>query len=510
MFALALSRKTLSPLSSRKPALRKRAALTTLASLAGCLALASSLSAQHTPRPRPGAPKPPAPNAATSAPLEQPPAPGAPKPFLVPQRQLLQLPNGMRASLAPFGTAPLVAIELRVQAGNINESPEQDALADLMGALMQEGSAGKTSQQIAESFAAMGGTLFFNVGQEYTVASVQVLSEFAPQAIALLADVMRRPNFPASEVERLRADMLRNAAMARTRPGALAEEALAKAIFPANHPFSRGVIPNEAQVKRHTLEDIKAFYAANFGAARASLYVVGKLDQDAALRSAITQAFADWPAGPPPVRNVPALKAERQVVFVERPKSEQAVVRFAVPVPLHPPDQDYIPFQVLNSLLGGSFISRITQNIREEKGYTYSPSSSIRTNYRTALWAHNSDLINKYAEAGIKEITKEIKGLRAEAPPADELERIKAESAGMFVLRTGSLNGIISQLTFLDRHALPDGYLTTYLDRLRAVKREDLQRLAEVYLDPAKMTYVVVGDSTRIQPALDFLKNPQP
>jgi predicted Zn-dependent peptidase len=165
--------------------------------------------------------------------------------------------------------------------------------------------------------------------------------------------------------------------------------------------------------------------------------------------------------------------------------------------------------QVADSLLGGSFISRITTNIREEKGYTYSPGSSIRNNYKSAFWAHNSEIANKFAAPAIQEILKEVNRLRAEPPSDEELGRIKAEMAGTFVIRNANNNGVLQQLAYVDAQGLTDDYLRTFVTKVQAVNRADIQRLAETYLNPAKMTYVVVGDKAKIQEAMDFLQKAQ-
>lgn len=468
------------------------------------LLLGLSLFAQQQPaQPRQRPPRPT--TQPDGKPLETPPPAGKPKTFAVPPRESVKLPNGLEASLVEYGSAPLVSIAVTVLAGNINEAANEDALADLTAELMKEGAGGKSAKQLAEEAAAMGGSLNIRAVPDSTTASMEVLGEFAPQAIRMLASVVQSPDLPASELERLRADMLRNARIAKSRPGILAEAALQKTMFPATHPYSRGVIPDEDALKRFTLDDVKRFHSTQFGAARTRIYIVGRFDR-AQAKDAINKAFAGWKKGPEPLRNVPKLEAKKQVVFVERPNSEQAVVRFAIPVPVNPSDPDSVPLDILNSMLGGSFISRITTNIREEKGYTYSPFSNIRRNYKTAYWAHSSELQNKFAAPGVKEILKEINKIRSEPPSEEELTRIRNEAAGMFILRNASNGGVLSQLRFVDMHGLTDDYLRQYTNRVMAVKREDIQRLAETYLNPAKMAVIVVGDKAKIQDALDALQ----
>jgi zinc protease len=459
---------------------------------------ANSLLAQMPPKPKrlPPGPKP----------TEFAPKVGTPKPFTVPARERFTLPNGMEVSLVPYGTAPMVHLRAIIQAGNLNESKDQIALADLMGELMKEGAAGKSSQQLAEEASSMGGQLDLNVGSDTSTVTLTVLGEFGPNGLRLLSDVLRKPDFPESDFERVRANMLRQTAVMKSRPSMLAEDALAKALFGEEHPYGRNVIPDETLLKKFTLADVKAFYNKEFGAQRTRLYVVGQFDATA-VKAAINAQFADWQKGPAVFRSIPKTEAKRQFIVKERAGSEQAVLRFATPISLVPGDKDFIPFTVLNNLLGGSFISRITSNIREEKGYTYSPGSRVAANnFKSTYWVHNSEVANKFTGPAMGEILKEINRLRAEPPPEDELTRIKNEQNGMFVLRNSSLNGVASQLAQLDQQGLSDDYLRNYIQNVGAVKREDLQRLSEVYLNPNRMTVVVVGDTTKIGKDLEPFK----
>ncbi len=409
--------------------------------------------------------------------------------------------------MVSYGDAPLVSIAVVVQTGTLNEGPGQDGLASLTAELMKEGAGSRTSQQLAEEASSMGGSLAISAGSDTTTARIGVLSEFASPAVRLLADVIQKPTLPEADFPRIQAALLRNLAVGKSRPAFLAEDGLARAMFPAGHPYARA-FPDETFVKKHTAADVRNFYATQFGAARARLYVVGKFDR-VQVKQAIEQTFSGWKRGPELIRNVPKMEAKRQVLFIDRPNSEQAVVRFAVPVPLDPTQPDFIPMQVADSLLGGSFISRITTNIREEKGYTYSPGSSIRNNYKSAFWAHNSEIANKFAAPAIQEILKEVNRLRAEPPSDEELGRIKAEMAGTFVIRNANNNGVLQQLAYVDAQGLTDDYLRTFVTKVQAVNRADIQRLAETYLNPAKMTYVVVGDKAKIQEAMDFLQKAQ-
>lgn len=440
----------------------------------------------------------------TAAEKQLPPAPGAPKPFRLPAQQTYQLANGMKVTLVPWGSLPVASVGASLELGNINESKGQVWLTDFMAALMKEGAAGKSGAQLAREAASLGGSLNFNTGAEQSYASMNCLGEFAPAAVRLLSDLLRKPDFPAGEVERLRADLLRRIAVDRSQPQTLANEAFAKAIY-GDHPYGR-VFPTPEQVQGYTLDQIKRYYAGNLGAKRTHLYVAGQFDA-AAVKDAIATAFGTWEAGPEPFRLPPSIKAQKQFVLLDRPKAEQSNIYIGLPVAANPAHPDYIRFQVTDTMLGGAFFSRITSNIREDKGYTYSPYSYVESHRGSAVWIESADVTTNVTAESIQEILKEVKRMRQEPPPEKELQAVKNALTGMFVLRNASAGGIINQLIMTERYGLGAEWLNTYVQKLDSVTRADVQRMAETMLDPERMTVVVVGDREKIEKSLAPYKN---
>jgi predicted Zn-dependent peptidase len=213
------------------------------------------------------------------------------------------------------------------------------------------------------------------------------------------------------------------------------------------------------------------------------------------MKQAITRNFENWMRGADPITNVPKPVSTRSIHLIDRPKAAQSTIYLGLPV-VDPSNKDYIALDVTNAILGGSFASRITSNIREQKGYTYSPYSNLSSRYRDAYWAEIADVTTKVTGPSIKEIFYEIDRLRKEPPTAEELQGIKNYLAGIFVLQNSSRSGVINQLAFLDLHGLGDDYLTTYVQKVFAVTPADVQRIAQTYLTPDKMTLVVVGDKS--------------
>ena len=217
-------------------------------------------------------------NAQTPAasPKQKPPPLGTPKAFQLPPKREFSLPNGMRVTLVPFGKIPKVTVLASVRTGNIDENANEVWLADVTGEMMREGTKTRSAPEIATLVGGMGGSLNVSVGSDNTSVSSTVLSERGPEAVALVADVLRNPRFPDSELARIVATKLRDVAIAKSSPQSLAQEKFSSTMF-GDHPYGR-VYPTEAMLKGYTIQQVKDFHAKNFGAARTHLYVAGVYD----------------------------------------------------------------------------------------------------------------------------------------------------------------------------------------------------------------------------------------
>ena len=432
--------------------------------------------------------------AGLAAQQQVPPAPATPRDFVLPATRSFSLQNGLGVTLIPYGAVPKTTLSLVLRTGNANEKAEEVWLADLTRDLMLEGTTTRTAADIARTAAEYGGALNISVGPEETSIGGEVLSDFGPQMLTLIADVARNPSFPASELARLKANRIRNLTIARSQAQTLAAERFAAVLYP-NQPLGR-MFPTQRMLEGYTVEQIRGFYNANFGAGRAHLYVAGKFDE-AAMEAAIRQALGDWVPGPDPVISTPVGTSRRAIHFIDRPGAVQSTIFLGLPVP-DASSPDYVPMLVTNALLGGAFSSRITSNIRENKGYTYSPNSSIQSRYRTAVWAEVADVTTAVTGPSLKEIFFEIDRLQAEPPTAEELKGIQNFLSGTFVLQNSSRNGIISQLRFVDLHGLDHSYLSEFVRRVHAVTPADVQRMARTHLKDEEMTIVVVGDRSQV------------
>lgn len=227
------------------------------------------------------------------------------------------------------------------------------------------------------------------------------------------------------------------------------------------------------------------------------MYIAGVFDAEAS-RAAIETAFSDWDKGPDVLVNIPVpVSGKVELDVIDRPGASQSNVIVGLPT-VSPGHKDWIGLQLTNTLLGGYFSSRITANIREDKGYTYSPRSTLSARYQDTYWAQIAAVTTNVTGPALQEIMNEIENLQKNPPPLEELDGVKNYRAGVFVLQNSTRGGIIRVLNYLDLQGLPDSYLSDYVSDVFAITPEQVSEMAETYMREADMTLVVVGDRGQV------------
>lgn len=437
---------------------------------------------------------------------ETPPAPGPAKNFRVPPRRTFTLPNGLQVTLVPFGRVPKVAIEMELRTGIIDQGPNDVSLASVVSDMLTEGTTTRSAQDISRQAADMGGSLTASAGSEVFSIGGEVLSDFAAPFVALLADVAMNPKFDEADLKRTLDKHSRDNAIALSQPGTLAQKRFREIMY-GSHPFAN-VFPSEDMLRGFTVQRVRDFHTKNFGAGRARLYVSGVFDARK-VEQAVRDAFGAWARGAPATENPPVITARRQVDVIDRANSVQSSIWMGLPV-ADPSNADWVKMNVTDALLGGAFGSRITANIREDKGYTYSPGSFIWTRKKASMWVETADVTSNVTGASLTEIFKEIDRLRNEAPPKAELDGIKNNLAGVFTVQNSSRAGLINQLEFVDLHGLGDAYVNNYVRDILAVTPEDVRATAEKHLDPQKISIAIVGTKKDIEKQLGEVKTIRP
>ena len=412
----------------------------------------------------------------------------------LPPRREETLPGGLKVTLVPAGVIPVAAIRVVVRAGSADVAQGQTWLDRLVHDYLREGSEARDAGEFAGALAALGGRLDIGGDEHTTTVSTEVPSEHAPAALRLLAELVRAPRFPDGSAKRLLEDLERTLDIAGSQPQWLAHAGFRRALY-AEHPYGR-VLPTEASLKTLNVDTARSFWSKRAGLASTRVMVAG-LFPDEPVLDAARSAFEGWSAGDTSTVSPAEQSTSRVVRLLHRPGAEQSTLQVGRHV-CAPGHEDYVGFEVLNALLGGSFYSRITLNIREDKGYTYSPRSSISSRPGDAYWAEAADVTTNVTGPSLREILGEVERLRQEPPSEQELAGIQNYVAGAFVIRQATPGGILNHLEFLDLHGLDASYSASYVERVREVTPGEVQRLAQKYLDPAGMPIVVVGDRDAI------------
>jgi predicted Zn-dependent peptidase len=421
---------------------------------------------------------------------ELPPKGGPAKDFRLSAKSTGKLSNGLKTTFVSYGDIPKVTIRLIISTGGIHEEEDETGLAELTAEMLRQGSTTMNFKTLSDKVARMGGALEVYSSKEAVTVSGSVLSEYAPELIKIIADILINPAFPESEIERLKDNLKRQLAVNQTVPQSIAWDNFSRTVF-GNTSLGR-VFSKPEIINGFTKAKVAGFYARNFGASRSSLYVVGVFDP-AKVKEAIAKSLTAWKAGPPPFTPPVKLVAKRDTIVIDRKNSPQTTVILGLTT-IPPNDKDYVGLEVLDALLGGAFGSRIVRNIREDKGYTYSPYSELVNRKGISVWSQNADITTEHTIDALKEIDKEIRTLQQTPPPGDELKGVQNYLSGLFVLRNSSPGGIINQLNFLDKHGLPDSYLSDYVKNINKITPKEITAAAKKYIDLSKMTVVMVGN----------------
>jgi zinc protease len=414
-----------------------------------------------------------------------------------PKRSKTRLSNGLEVVLAESHSIPKVHGELLFRSGNAAASDRAPGLAEITASVLRTGTAKRASRQIEEDLRRIGADLSSAAGADTSAISFSGLAESAEPLLRMVNELAREASFPAAEFERERRQMLEEVKLNRTQPSFLASERLRKVLF-GHHPYAE-IAPSEQQVaayKREYLLDVyKGFYTPENGL----LLLVGDFDSTAMLAS-IEKVFGGWTGKKPAAKEVaaPPNPRGRRVYLVHVPGAVQTQILAGCNAITrkHP---DWIKLGLTNSLYGGAFNSRLVMNIREDKGYTYSPRSGVNPLRQYGYFSISAAVRNDVVAASLAEIFYELDKLRSLPVPAAELADAQNYLTGVFSMGLATQEGLLGQLTTAELHELPQDYLETYREKVRALKPGDLQEAARKYLDSANMQIVVVGDREQIQ-----------
>ena len=437
--------------------------------------------------------------AKTQAPDRSRPPPLGPPPSLtLPPIQRFKLSNGLHVVMMEKHEVPLVQINLLVKAGAVMDPIEKTGRASMTAAMMTEGAGSRNALQLADAIDVLGATISSVAGQHTLLIALHTPLGKLDSALALFADVALRPTFPVEELERKHKERLTTLLQWRDEPRAIASVLFHRTLYGTRHPYGLPSIGDEQSIRALTVGDLKEFHVACFRPNHAALIVVGDVKASTIL-SKLESAFSTWHAGNVPSRTWPLVEQVRSrgVYLVDKPGAAQSEVRIGrIGVPRL--TDDYYVIVVMNTILGGSFTSRLNQNLREQHGYSYGARSSFDFRPLPGPFVASAAVQTAVTDKALVEFMNELNGILR--PVSDEeLTRARNYVALGFPDNFQSVAQIASQMAELVVYDLPDDYFNNYIGRILAVTGEDVHRVANKYLDPEKVDIIVVGDLAQIQ-----------
>lgn len=437
----------------------------------------------------------------------RPPAPGPVRPLTLPAVQKLALGNGLGVKLVESHGVPVATVYLVVRSGAAADPATKEGLAAMTAAMLDEGAGGKDALALDDAVTFLGARLDTWTYWDATVVALSVPAARLEPALSLVADVVLRPDFSPKELDRLRKEELSRLLQARAEPGEIGRRALAAAVFGSTHRYGKPVAGDAASIAAFTPDALKAFHAEHYRPGNAFLVVTGDV-VPATLTPLLEKTFgaSAWPAGgsaPKPLPPPAQLKG-RVVWLVDKPGAAQSVIRIG----RVGPDRrsvDYFPVEVMNTLLGGSFTSRLNDNLREKRGYTYGASSWFDYRLSGGFFSTGADVQTEVTGEAMTEFLKELERIRTPAAP-EEVERARTYMALRLPQELETTDQLAGQLANQALQSLPDDFFATYVEKTLAVTPEALRKAAREHVDTSKMAYVVVGDLATIRKPIEALK----
>lgn len=429
-----------------------------------------------------------------------PPKPGPPPEVRLPEIQKRSLANGVPVWIVEQHEVPVVQIDLIVKSGTATDSAGKYGLASFTAAMLDEGAGSRDALQIADAVDFLGAHLSTGSGVDASSVRLHVPVARLADALPVMADIAIRPTFPGREIDRLRDERLTDLQQARDDPAEIIRAAFPLVVFGPQHRYGTGGAGTTATVKSFTADDLRAFHAARYQPSNSALLVVGDIKPDTVV-PLLEQAFGSWKGASTPATAVsisePAQLRARRVVIVDKPGAAQSQVRIGwVGVPRSTPD--FYAIEVLNTILGGSFTSRLNQNLREQHGYAYGAGSAFDMRRVAGSFLAAAGVQTDKTGESVGEFFKELTGMLKPIPP-DEVNRAKNYLALSYPRDFETTRDIAGELADMVVYDLPADYFNTYVQKIQAVTPEQVQAAARKYIQPDKFAVVIVGDRKTIE-----------
>ena len=421
----------------------------------------------------------------------------------LPRAEEAKLANGLQVVLLHSKRVPTFNMQMVVLSGGLSDPADYRGLASFTASLLREGTKTRASKDIAEQVDALGATLFAGSGFSSMTTNVSAagLVENFDQTLALFADVVRNPTFPQAEVDRYKTRTLAQLQLQRSFPQFLAQEQFNRAIYGTSHPASI-VAPPAASLSKLDSKDLADFHAKYYRPNNAILAIVGDVTLKEVMPK-LEKAFGDWQKGDVPATTIPPAPAqgEARIYLIDRPGSVQTVLQLGT-LGIERTSPDYFAVLMADRVLGGGPSGRLFLNLREDKGYTYGAYSGFGGSKFRGTWISSSEVRTDVTEGAMKEFMYELNRMRNEKVPADELENAKRAIIGSFALSLEQPQSLLQNVITQKLYNLPVDYWDTYPQKVSAITADDVQRVAQKYLDLGHLQVVAVGDAAKAREVL--------
>jgi len=427
------------------------------------------------------------------------PVPGDPPALRLPPIEKRTLSNGLPVWVVESHEVPVVNVTLIVRAGAAADPAGKYGLASFTAAMLDEGAGSRGSLELADAIEFLGASISTGSSMDASMVRLQTPVSKLDSALPLFADVVLRPTFPADELERLRQQRMTSLLQTRDNAGALATAAFSRVLYGPRHRYGTSTMGNEASNGEMSAADLRSFYAAYYQPRNSHLIVVGDVGVDDAV-ARVERALGGWKDGAPITRpTLPGAPQHqtRQIYLVDKPGAQQSQIRIGW-IGVRRTSPDFPVLEVLNTILGGSFTSRLNQNLREKNGYAYGASSNFDMRTEPGPFVASAGVQTDKTVESLREFFNELDGMR-QPVPADELARARNLRALGFPASFETTAGIAGNLSELVIYGLPESTFAEYVSKIRAVTAADVTRAAETYLQTNRFAVVVVGDLAVIE-----------
>ena len=435
-----------------------------------------------------------------------PPAFGARATFATPVPKTKTLANGLTVVAVERRELPSVSVSLVTKTGAAVDPVGKPGTAWMTAEMLDEGTTSRSALQLSAELDRLGSTLGAFGGTESSTVSIGSLTRNLDATMTLMAGVALRPSFPAEELDRQRKQRLDAIVQEEQNPAAAAGLTFPKLVYGADHPYGHPVAGTKASIEALTVAELKAFHAANYVPNSSALIFVGDVTLDQAVALAEKQ-FGAWAKGTAAKITLPDVKGptENVVYLMDRQDAPQSQIRIGA-LGLARTSPDYYAVELMNTILGGAFSSRLNLNLREDKGYSYGAFNGFTSRSLGGYWASNAGVKTGVTKESLVEIQKELRGITGERPvTADEMAQAKSNLIRGYAQRFETNGQVAGEIGTLWVYGLPLETLGRYESTIDAITPDQVAAAAKKYIDPGKTVILIVGDRSKIEESVRSL-----